>query len=1164
MRLSSLKLVGFKSFAESTTLHFKDNRSAIVGPNGCGKSNVIDAIRWVMGESSAKQLRGGNMQDVIFAGTSQRKPVGVASVELRFENTYGKLGGAYNAYSELSVKRQVNREGKSEYFLNGTRCRRKDITDIFLGTGLGPRSYAVIEQGMINRLVDAKPEEMRVFIEEAAGISRYQARRRETLQHLEHTQSNLSRLNDIALELNSQIKTLKRQAEQAEKYQKLKQEIVSYKIQLLSQQYIQALSQVERLTKQLTELTEQYQQQHKALEQIEIEGHLLQQKIQQQLPQAEVLQQNWQQAQQQHQQVLWQLQQDQAQQAQISQNIQGFEQQHQVLQDEHVKIAQELEQLSAQMIASQQQLQDVEQIQKESEQDLNALNSRFTQQEQEFNKEQQYLNQLQQQQKQLHYQLEQMQKTGLRSEQLLQQLQAQQQRHQNDDTAMQLDDLNIELANIQIKLEQSQQSEQQLSQQLQHHQVQKDELQQQCQELVMTEKNLQREIEQTEKLLGHLQQGQGVVAKQPLLQQLQLTYQGQQYSHLIERILAKWLFAETSDQIDWTYQGARQLQCDNIQMQEDQSGNVALIDLPTIETWIKAPLHRLWQSIYIAQDLEQAKQYLGQLDAISSIITEDGYWLATDWWINLNLDDQVSGDDAKNQTGQAQGQLHYHTHLKALQQQLEQVVTQKQPAQQQLAALQSQHQQSKDALQQMQQHLKQQQQQQQKLLTEQVRLQAILAQHEQNLLQLKQQAQQLQSQIAEDGQEQEQLQYDIVSLQLKIDQIQPQVMAKQEQFEQNKIRLNELKQQAQQDQQQVYQLHSQLQQQQSRHALLQQEDQFREQKIEHISEQLLDCRQQLQRLTDRMQEATEKEQLAKTQADQQQQLWLDWQQQIEQLQQQQQGFNAQRITLQQQENALRDQLEQTRLDWQQHKAEQHHVLEQLQQLGQPKPIEQQIDTVQVSRALEKAEQQFAKIGAINLAAFEELQLLQGRYDELDHQIQDLQQTIEQLQEAMKAIDQETKQLFMKTFDLVNRELQELFPKVFTGGEASLSLEDGWQSGVRLMARPPGKRNSTLALLSGGEKTLTALALVFAIFRLNPAPFCVLDEVDAPLDDANVNRFCNLVKELSQQVQFIYITHNKLAMTMATDLLGVTMPEAGSSKLVAVSLEQAEAYGMTME
>ena len=254
------------------------------------------------------------------------------------------------------------------------------------------------------------------------------------------------------------------------------------------------------------------------------------------------------------------------------------------------------------------------------------------------------------------------------------------------------------------------------------------------------------------------------------------------------------------------------------------------------------------------------------------------------------------------------------------------------------------------------------------------------------------------------------------------------------------------------------------------------------------------------------------------------------------------------------------------MQWQQHKTEQHHAKSQLEELGAQaidrSELQETVQISQVKAQLEQLEQQLQKMGAVNLVAFEELQEKHARFDELDHQIQDLEQTVAQLQDAMQSIDQETKQLFMKTFDQINRELQDLFPKVFTGGEASLSLEDDWQSGVRLMARPPGKRNSTLALLSGGEKALTALALVFAIFRLNPAPFCVLDEVDAPLDDANVNRFCNLVKELSQQVQFIYITHNKLAMTMATDLLGVTMPEAGSSKLVAVSLAQAEAYGMT--
>ena len=296
MRLSSLKLSGFKSFADSTTLHFKANRTAVVGPNGCGKSNVIDAIRWVMGESSARQLRGGSMQDVIFTGTAKRKPVGMASVELRFDNTYGKLGGAYNAYTELAVRRQVNRDGKSEYFLNGTKCRRRDITDIFLGTGLGPRSYAIIEQGMINRLVDAKPEEMRVFIEEAAGVSRYQARRRETMLHLDHTSQNLSRLEDIASELKGQLKTLKRQSETALQYKTLESQIRSIKIEILSFQCEQSSRLQQEYTVQMTELGEKFKLTRSELSTLEHDlgntSELFQRLIQQSTP----LQNEWQQA----------------------------------------------------------------------------------------------------------------------------------------------------------------------------------------------------------------------------------------------------------------------------------------------------------------------------------------------------------------------------------------------------------------------------------------------------------------------------------------------------------------------------------------------------------------------------------------------------------------------------------------------------------------------------------------------------------------------------------------------------------------------------------------------------------------------------------------------------------------------------------------------------
>jgi chromosome segregation protein len=290
----------------------------------------------------------------------------------------------------------------------------------------------------------------------------------------------------------------------------------------------------------------------------------------------------------------------------------------------------------------------------------------------------------------------------------------------------------------------------------------------------------------------------------------------------------------------------------------------------------------------------------------------------------------------------------------------------------------------------------------------------------------------------------------------------------------------------------------------------------------------------------------------------------EWQNELNSVQEKQKTLTEQRHLQQQRDEKLRTQLEEKRLSWQSAKSDLQHYSDQLKEMNAEMQTGLSIELTSHQQKLEKSQQQFEKLGAVNLAASEEYEDVSRRFEELSHQMEDLQKTVDQLQAAMKSIDQETRKLFMSTFDQVNTELQELFPKVFNGGEASLSLEDDWQSGVKLMARPPGKKNSSLALLSGGEKALTALALVFAIFRLNPAPFCVLDEVDAPLDDANVGRFCNLVKELSEQVQFIYITHNKVAMTMATDLLGVTMPEPGTSKLVAVNLEEAREYSLVAE
>lgn len=430
--------------------------------------------------------------------------------------------------------------------------------------------------------------------------------------------------------------------------------------------------------------------------------------------------------------------------------------------------------------------------------------------------------------------------------------------------------------------------------------------------------------------------------------------------------------------------------------------------------------------------------------------------------------------------------------------------------------------------------------------------------------QLANQLAQLDSQLEEDAMQKDDLEIDLHALNIKLEQNLPNYKTMQFQVESLTEQLDDSQQQAQQVWQALEMVRRQAVQTTQQIELLEKDCTFLKAQYQQILSQMEQAKKfidpvqlELPALESQFSEQAQiTEKLQKT--------WSEWQVELNAVQERQQSLTEHRHQQQQQDEKLRTQLEEKRLAWQAAKSDLQHYSEQLKEMNVEAVVGLSIDISSHQQILEKAQQQFEKLGAVNLAASEEYEEVSKRFEELSHQIQDLENTVEQLRAAMKSIDQETRKLFMSTFDRVNTELQDLFPKVFNGGEASLTLEDDWQSGVKLMARPPGKRNSSLALLSGGEKALTALALVFAIFRLNPSPFCVLDEVDAPLDDANVGRFCNLVKELSEQVQFIYITHNKLAMTMATDLLGVTMPEPGTSKLVTVNLEQAKEYGLVAE
>ena len=1148
MRLSSLKLSGFKSFADSTTLNFKANRTAVVGPNGCGKSNVIDAIRWVMGESNARQLRGGSMQDVIFTGTSKRKPVGLASVELRFDNTYGKLGGAYNAYNELAVRRQVTREGKSEYFLNGTRCRRRDITDIFLGTGLGPRSYAVIEQGMINRLVDAKPEEMRVFIEEAAGVSRYQARRRETLQHLEHTEQNLARLEDIAAELKSQLRTLKRQSEAAIQYKTLESQIRILKIEILSFQANQSQKLQQEYTVEMTTLGEQFKlvrsESHTIEHDLEATSALFQRLIQQSSP----LQHEWQQAEKKLAELKMTLEQKQSLFQQNSSSLIQLEQQK-LQTKERLQLSElQVETLTTQFDEQNEQLLELEQQTQAAEQNFTDVQAQHKQAQQQFEQLKTQVEKQQQQKLQMAAQIEQLSKNVLRIEQQKQtlQIQSSQIRAQvQDDEKAQLEQLQQqlqrEIVELETAIEQLQQNLQSQQDQQQLNKADVQSLKTEIQVLLAEQKNLNQLVaKQSPK------QNQDIVR---LMQNLRLTAQAKVHACIIEKFLAKWLQAHLIEKDQAFQEGiARQLK-------SSQQQPVQIVELTCLSEWIEAPQSSLWTNVAVAEDLATALRYQVHLQQAQSILTLDGYHVGADWVIALHYD-----EDSQI----AQGMLSHQVRLEEIEQQLAQQQPQLLDLESQFSQQQQSLQQQQQTLQQQQQGLKQKQKELQQLDVQIAKLQSTAQAFVLQQQQLADQLKQLDVQLEEDTMQRDDLEIDLHALAIKLEAVLPNYKTLQFQVENLNEQLDEQQQQLTQQQQQRENLRRQTSQANQQIELLEKDISFLKTQYRQIIEQI----EQAKKFVDTIQlELPDLESQFKAQFQQTEKLqktWNEWQLELNQVQEKQQQLTEQRHQAQQKDEQVREQLEQKRLAWQAAKSDREHYLEQLKELNAEALSDLTIEMKDHQQKLEKAQQQFEKIGAVNLAASQEYEEVSQRFDELNHQMQDLRNTVDQLKDAMKSIDQQTRKLFMTTFDQVNQELQLLFPKVFNGGEATLSLEDDWQSGVKLMARPPGKRNSSLALLSGGEKALTALALVFAIFRLNPAPFCVLDEVDAPLDDANVQRYCNLVKELSEQVQFIYITHNKLAMTMATDLLGVTMPEPGTSKLVTVDLEQAKEYGLVAE
>ncbi|MGY5796298.1 chromosome segregation SMC family protein [Rheinheimera faecalis] len=1127
MRLKQIKLAGFKSFVDPTQVAFPAQMTAVVGPNGCGKSNVIDAVRWVLGESSAKNLRGDAMTDVIFNGSTQRKPVSQASVELIFENTQGRLQGTLADRSEISIKRLVTRDGQSNYFLNGTKCRRRDITDIFLGTGLGPRSYAIIEQGMISRLIESKPADLRIFIEEAAGISKYKERRRETENRIKHTRENLDRLSDVREELGKNLDKLKRQAAAAARFKELKAQERKLKAELACVKWLHFHGLLQKteldIQQKLTEI-EQFQAAQSGDQLL-----VLQLKEQQQ-----DLRTEQQQVQQQYYQVgnqITRLEQQQLHQRQRRQSLTDELRSLQLtLQEADSYMAQQQEQLAELEFQLENAAPDSELKQEQFE----SLTEQAEQAEERLLSAQSALQQWQQQFFALQQQQQQNQLKAQHSQQQQQQLlnrisQLQQELSQLDAVA---DSTAAEP--LRAKQQETQQQLELLQQQSieaeQHYQ----DLQQAQQERKQLQLVRQSELKQLKNQQDKLSQIQQQVNKQQqqLLKQLEIE---PKWARAVSLVLGELQHATAEQGLDHSYVSHSQLNA--------QAGTLAAV--------IRAGLYPdSFHSVLLADNIEQAQAKQKQLQPQQSVICPEGIWFGSNWQL---VPGQAASD---NYLTRQQQLLELAEQIQQLEQQLlaEQHIEAQSDAE--LAT-------SKQQWQQSQQQLQQTKDQLQKISTD-----LLLLQQQQQL----QQQRRLQASTELTAQQQD---FELLSLQL--DELEQQSEMLDEQYQAQKAKEWQLQQQQTQSQQQHQQLkqqqdsvRQQLQQLQLEQQSAQKQLTFSQQNLQRSQQQQQQLQQRHQLVQDQLAEVSEPDgeqhEALQLLLEQRAEVELLVQQKAEalhsveeKLRQAEQGHQGVAHLLTQKQKELAD----LQLSAEGYRVRANNMLEQLtelqvnfKELSETLPAE--ANEQEWQQQLEKTQDSVSRLGPINLAAIEEFEQQDERKQYLDAQHQDLVSALETLETAIRKIDRETRQKFKETFEQVNEGLQTLFPKVFGGGSAYLDLteEDLLETGVTIMARPPGKKNSTIHLLSGGEKALTALSLVFSIFRLNPAPFCMLDEVDAPLDDANVGRFCNLVREMSETVQFIYISHNKIAMEMAAQLMGVTMQEPGVSRVVAVDVEDA--------
>ncbi len=1171
MRLKQIKLAGFKSFVDSTTVTLPGNRCAVVGPNGCGKSNIIDAVRWVMGESSAKQLRGENITDVIFNGSNTRKPNNAASIELIFDNSDGRIGGEYAAYADIAIRREVSRDGQSNYLLNGTRCRRRDIQDIFLGTGFGPRSYSIIEQGMISQLVEAKPEELRVYLEEAAGISKYKERRRETHNRIKHTRENLERINDIREELGRQLDRLQRQAQAAERYRTLKTEESLLNAQLFvlryqalkeglgrREQQINALEMdLEKAIAEQRRVEAQIEGQRKGFSEQTEKVNSVQERFYKLGAQITHTEESLQFNRRRLVQLNEELERARSRSAEADQQITGDDEQIQRMQAEVTELQPQAESLSAADQSVQAALAELEDQNKEWQERWDTFNQQFSANEQEAQVQTSRIEYLQQLIARLDNRAQEL--ARLASDQPKQEGQlVEQMALEIDGLESQSRSLDELMTECREELSVARQATQGLEQSLESARGQVQQLRQQA-------ANLQ--AIQDAALGSNVPEAENWIADNDLLNAQRL---GQNLSVVpgwegaVESVLGRFMQALQVDDLAGFADTLSQLVEGDLALVESRATDAVdarneALALPTVRSLLRDRSlagSSLLYGVFAAESAEVALSKRHQLTPGQSIITREGFWVGPDWMRALHDADQTQGIIER---GRAIESLALE--IEEADAHLAKLVEQRQAARIQVETLEAKRE-----------ELQRQANELNASLSDRrtdhgvtrVKLEEAAARQEQ----LRKESAEVVEQLAQEKNRLEQTR-SALAVAETVRSEQSLVKADlQEQREHLGERLQRSRESARVSRDKFHAVNVRLESVQSqltvaltaRERLRNQQTQLTEQ-MKGVEQGIAESRRPIPDL-----EAQLKEQLA-SRVGVEEELRLA-RGNLEELESGIRALEAQRGSVSESVAKVREGLENERVQRQGMAVQESNLLEQLGATGHELTVVLQAMPEGATESawveeIERMSRRIQRLGAINLAAIEEFDSESERKNYLDAQAADLEEALDTLLEVMQKIDKETRIRFKETFDSVNTKLGELFPKVFGGGSATLELtgDDMLDTGVTLMARPPGKKNSSIHLLSGGEKAMTAVALIFAIFHLNPSPVCLLDEVDAPLDDMNVTRFAGLIREMSESVQFLVITHNKITMEMADYLMGVTMHEAGVSRLVSVDVDAAAALAI---